>query len=187
MHYKYRNIKYNIYANLPNTIVELGPGVGSNMRYYKQNTTLLAIEPNLGMHHLLQKSAQKYKVNLEILNLYADKLPFANSTIDTIVCSLVLCTVEDPILVLNEIKRVLKPGGKFIFLEHVEANKGTLLKWIQDKLHYPWHWFFEGCNLNRDTYNTLIDAGFSNLKIEKLSLKTIFFPIRPHIYGIASK
>ncbi|TGM34003.1 class I SAM-dependent methyltransferase [Leptospira biflexa] len=187
MHFKYRKIKNEIFGDLPKFIVELGPGVGSNLRYYKPYTTLLAIEPNQGMHRLLRKNSMRYKINLEILNLYADQLPFSDSSINTIVCSLVLCTVDNPVHVLNEVMRVLKPGGQFIFLEHVEAKKGSILERIQKIIHKPWFWFFEGCNLNRNTFQSIHSAGFSKVKMEKLSLNTIFFPIRPHIYGIAVK
>ncbi|PJZ55681.1 class I SAM-dependent methyltransferase [Leptospira barantonii] len=187
LHYKYRSIKRKLFENLPDKIVELGPGVGSNLRYFKPGTTLLAVEPNAGMHSLLKKNSEKYSVKIELVNLSAEKLPFADSSVDAVVCSLVLCTVEKPDQVLKEIKRVLKAGGKFVFLEHVAAEHGSWIEWIQKIVFKPWLWFFEGCRLNRDTYQTLQNAEFSNLKIERSSLSTIFLPIRPHIYGIATK
>ncbi|AOP33208.1 hypothetical protein A0128_04675 [Leptospira tipperaryensis] len=187
MHFKYRRIKRILFEDLPDTVVELGPGVGSNLRYFKPGTTLLAVEPNEGMHPLLKKNSEKYSIKTELMNLSAEKLPFSDSSVDAVVCSLVLCTVEKPDQVLKEIKRVLKKGGKFVFLEHVAAEHGSWIQWIQKTVFRPWLWFFEGCHLNRDTYHTLQSANFSSLKIEKHSLSTIFLPIRPHVYGIAIK
>ncbi|MBM9499066.1 class I SAM-dependent methyltransferase [Leptospira sp. 201903071] len=187
MHYKYRKIKRILFEDLPDTVVELGPGVGSNLRYFKPGTTLLAIEPNEGMHSLLKTNSEKYSIKTEMMNLSAEKLPFSDSSVDAVVCSLVLCTVDKPDQVLKEIKRVLKTGGKFVFLEHVAAEPGSWIEWIQRIVFRPWLWFFEGCHLNRDTDRLLQSANFSNLKIEKNSIPTIFLPIRPHVYGIAIK
>ncbi|RHX86965.1 class I SAM-dependent methyltransferase [Leptospira stimsonii] len=187
LHYKYRKIKRILFEDLPDTVVELGPGVGSNLRYFKPGTKLLAVEPNEGMHSLLKKNSEKYSIKMELMNLSAEKLPFPDSSVDAVVCSLVLCTVEKPDQVLKEIKRVLKKGGKFVFLEHVAAEHGSWIEWIQKIVFRPWLWFFEGCRLNRDTQGTLENANFSSLKLEKRSLPTIFLPIRPHVYGIAIK
>ncbi|MBM9579011.1 class I SAM-dependent methyltransferase [Leptospira sp. 201903070] len=187
MHYQYRMIKKNLFEDLPDTIVELGPGVGSNLRYFKPGTTLLAVEPNEGMHSLLKKNSEKYSIKTELMNLSAEKLPFPDSSVDAVVCSLVLCSVVEPDQVLKEIRRVLKPGGRFVFLEHVAAEHGSWIYWIQRIVFRPWLWFFEGCHLTRDTHQTLRSANFSNLKIEERSLPTVFLPIRPHVYGIAIK
>lgn len=187
IHYKYRKIKRNLFENMPEKIVELGPGVGSNLRYFKPGTTLLAVEPNKTVHSLLKKNSEKYSVHVELMNLSAEKLPFADSSVDAVVCSLVLCTVEKPEQVLKEIQRVLKKGGRFVFLEHVAAEQGSWIEWIQKIVYKPWRWFFEGCHLNRDTYQTLQNANFSSLQIEKRSLPMIFLPIRPHVYGFAIK
>ncbi|TGL82079.1 class I SAM-dependent methyltransferase [Leptospira yasudae] len=187
IHYKYRKIKRDLFEELPDTLVELGPGVGSNLRYFRPGTTLLAIEPNVGMHSLLKKNAETYSVKLELMNLSAEKLPFSDSSVDAVVCSWVLCTVEKPDQVLKEVKRVLKPGGKFVFLEHVAAERGSFLEWIQKIVLKHWKWLFEGCHLNRDTSQTLHNAGFSSLTIETISIPTFFLPIRPHIYGTAIK
>lgn len=187
IHYKYRKIKKNLFGNLPERIVELGPGVGTNLRYFKPGTTVLAVEPNQGMHSLLKKNSQKHSVNVELMDLHAEKLPFADSSVDAVVCSWVLCTVDHPDQVLEEVKRVLKVGGKFVFVEHVAAEHGSVIAWIQNSVLKPWKWFFEGCQLNRDTYQSLIKANFSSLIIERRSMPTIFLPIRPHVYGTAIK
>ncbi|TGM58317.1 class I SAM-dependent methyltransferase [Leptospira adleri] len=187
MHYKYRRIKRILFEDLPDTIVELGPGVGSNLRYFNPGTTLLAVEPNEGMHSLLKKNSERYSIHTKLMNLSAEKLPFPDSSVDAVVCSLVLCTVEKPDQVLKEIKRVLRVGGRLIFLEHVAAKQGSWIERIQRIVFRPWLWFFEGCHLNRDTDQTLRNADFSSLKIERLTLPTIFLPIRPHIYGTAIK
>ena len=83
-----------------------------------------------------------------------EALPFPDDSFDTVALTLVLCTVPDPAAALREIARVLKPGGRFLFLEHVRADDPGLAKW-QDRLHGPWYVFGHGCHCNRDTLATL--------------------------------
>ena len=84
----------------------------------------------------------------------AEKLPFEDDSFDTVTLTLVLCTVPDPPAALREIARVLKPGGRFLFLEHVRSEEPGLAKW-QDRLHTPWYLFGDGCHCNRDTLATI--------------------------------
>ena len=84
----------------------------------------------------------------------AESLPFEDDSFDTVALTLVLCTVPDPPAALREIARVLKPGGRFLFLEHVRADEPKLARW-QDRLHGPWYLFGDGCHCNRDTLATI--------------------------------
>ncbi|XDD49648.1 class I SAM-dependent methyltransferase [Leptospira sp. WS92.C1] len=185
MHRKYGKTKSELFGSLPKIVVELGPGVGPNLRYYKKDTKLIAFEPNPHMHSLLKKNAKYYGIELDLRNSSAELLDLPDASVEAIVCTLVLCTVNDPIKTVSEIRRVLKPGGVFAFLEHVSAKEKSGLAFLQKKLHKVWHWFFEGCNLNRNTARILEDAGFKTLALNKYSMKTIFLPIIPHISGKA--
>ena len=176
-----------LFQNHPEIVVEIGPGAGANMRYLKKGTRLIAIEPNIHMHSNLRKSAKRYGINLDIKPIIGEAIDLADNSCDFVVSTLVLCTVEDPLQCINQIKRILKPSGEFVFIEHVKATENSILSTIQNLIHKPWHWFFEGCHTNRDTKGLLESAGFSSLSLEKYNSYSPFIPIIPQIRGRAVK
>ncbi|XP_010257937.1 PREDICTED: methyltransferase-like protein 7A isoform X2 [Nelumbo nucifera] len=115
-----------------------------------------------------------------------EALPVSDASMDAVVGTLVLCSVKDVKLTLEEIKRVLKPGGLYVFMEHVAAQDGTLLRFAQGLLDPLQQIVADGCHLTRDTGKLISEAGFSDVNINTTLLST-FSIIRPHIYGIASK
>lgn len=171
----------------PETVVEIGSGAGANMRYLKKGTKLIAIEPNIHMHANLRKSANKYGINLDIKSITGEAIDLADSSCDFVMATLVLCTVENPVQCINQIKRILKPSGEFVFIEHVRARENSILGLIQNWIHKPWHWFFEGCNTNRDTKSLLESVGFNSLTLEEYNSYSPFVPIIPQIKGRAIK
>ena len=179
--------KRNLFKDHPRTVVEIGPGAGANMRYLQKGTTLIAIEPNIHMHANLKKSAERYGVKLQIKALVGEAINLPDNSCDFVVATLVLCTVNDPLLCIKQIKRILKPSGVFMFIEHVQAKEGSLLAFLQNLIHKPWHWFFEGCHTNRDTRSFLASSGFTSLQIEDYNLHSPFIPIIPQIQGRAIK
>ena len=187
MDYLFGTSKRALFKNHPETVVEIGPGAGANMRYLRKGTTLIAIEPNIHMHANLKKSAQEYGIHLNIKPLVGESIDLADNSCDFVISTLVLCTVENPRLCMDQIKRILRPSGKFVFIEHVRADKNSMLALLQSLIHKPWHWFFEGCHTNRDTKSLLESAGFSALDLEEYNLRSVFIPIIPQIRGIATK
>ena len=185
MDYLFGKSKRELFKNHPDVVVEIGSGAGANMRYLREGTKLIAIEPNIYMHNNLKKSAKKYDINLEIKTLTGESIDLPDNSCDFVFSTLVLCTVDNPIQCINQIKRILKPSGKFVFIEHVKARKNSFLAFIQNICHKPWHWFFEGCNTNRDTKNLLEMSGFSSLEIESYNSYSPFIPIIPQIKGTA--
>lgn len=179
--------KRELFNNHSQTVVEIGPGSGANMRYMRKGTKLIAIEPNIHMHKNLKISAKKYGINLEIKTIVGEAIDLPDNSCDFVISTLVLCTVEDPVECINQIKRILKPSGKFVFIEHVKAKENSVLSFIQNLVHKPWHWFFEGCHTNRNTKALLEMSGFSSLEIETYKLYSPFIPIVPQIRGIAIK
>ena len=177
--------KRRLFWRHPDTVVEIGPGAGANMRYMRKGTTLIAVEPNVHMHRHLKQCADQYGINLRIMNLVGEKIDLPDESVDFVVCTLVLCTVEDPYQCLLEIKRILRPYGKFVFIEHVKAKDHTVIAWLQNLLHKPWHWFFEGCHTNRNTKGYLLQARFTHLELEEYHLFSPFIPIMPQIRGVA--
>ncbi len=98
----------------------------------------------------LRKKVAEIRPGTEVVLAPGESLPFPDSSFDTVAVTLVLCTVPDLAAVLREVDRVLKPGGRFLFLEHVRAREEGLARW-QDRLHGPWYVFGYGCHCNRDT------------------------------------
>mgnify|MGYP003671675648 CR=1 FL=1 len=187
MDYLFGKSKRALFNDHPETVVEIGPGTGANMRYLKKGTRLIAIEPNIHMHDNLKKSADKYGIRLEIKTLMGEFIDLPDNSCDFVISTLVLCTVQHPAKCVDQIMRILKPSGVFVFIEHVRAKEKTILAFIQNLVHKPWHWFFEGCNTNRDTKALLELAGFSDLDIESYNSYSPFIPIIPQIQGRAIK
>lgn len=184
MHWKYAAMKQTLLADTPATLVELGPGAGANFRYVPEGKQLIAIEPNVHMHAALQNKAKHRHITLDLRGLAGEQLDLATDSVEFVFCSLVLCTVDHPKQVIAEVRRVLKPGGRFVCIEHVAAESSSVLHRLQHRFKRPWRWFFEGCDLCRDTAQLLQSSGFASVEIEAFTLPTVLFPIRPQIKAV---
>ena len=184
MHSKYSDTKSRLFEQVPAVVVELGPGSGANLRYLPRGTRLIAIEPNRHMHPILRRRAEHFGIELDLRGLSGEKLDLPSASVDFVFSSLVLCSVEKPEQVLAEVRRVLKPGGRFSCIEHVKAPVGSGIYGIQRFIRRPWKWVFEGCDLCRDTASTLRSCGFAQVDIQPLVLPTIFVPIRHQIAAV---
>lgn len=179
--------KRALLGDLPDLVVEIGAGTGATTRYLRPGTRLVAIEPNVAMHHALAHTCRHRGVHLDLVPAVAEQLPLRDASVDVIVSSLVLCTVPDPVGAVAEARRVLRPGGRLVFLEHVAAPDGTPLARAQQALRRPWHWCGEGCDLRRDTEATLRAAGFASLEVAHVALAPGWVPISPAIAGTATR
>lgn len=177
--------KQRIFAGLPREVVEIGPGVGANLPYLAAGSTLIAIEPNQHMHGPLQDAAHRHGVHLDLRERMAEQTGLPDQSADTVISSLVLCSVEDPAIVLAEIRRILRPGGAFRFLEHVVAPEGTASRAAQRILRRPWAWTFEGCSCERDLEQCVRAAGFESVTLDRYRLRSPFVPFNTQIAGIA--
>lgn len=175
--------KRALFAGHPDTLVEIGPGTGVNFRYYRPGTTVIAIEPNPHMHHRLTVAARRHGLRLEVRSETAERTGLADASTDVVVSTLVLCTVHDQAAALAEIARILRPGGRLLFLEHVIA--GGWYGTVQRLVARPWHWLFEGCDVRRDTADALQAAGFADLAVERYRVRSVLLPINPQISGRA--
>jgi SAM-dependent methyltransferase len=176
--------KRALFADLPSTVVELGSGTGASLRYLPRGSRLIAIEPNVHMHPALRRHAERRGVDLEIRQESAERTSLPDASVDAVICTLVLCTVPDPAAAVAEVRRILRPGGRFVFLEHVHAEPGALRR-LQRIVARPWRYTFEGCELDRDTAALLATAGFDDLRIDHFRLGGVFVPIWPQICGTA--
>lgn len=180
----YGSRKRRLFTGLPAEVVEIGAGAGANLRYLPAGTRLIAIEPNPRMHPYLRRSARRNRLELEIRPIEAEAIDLPDASVSAVVATLVLCSVADPEQVLSEIRRILKPGGRFIFLEHVAAPANSLLGRWQQWLHKPWHYLSEGCHLHRSSHTLVAQAGFRQVEMDCFMLSPAL-PFRPHIYGTA--
>jgi SAM-dependent methyltransferase len=124
-------------------------------------------------------------VHLDLRDSLAERTDLPDQSADSVISSLVLCTVANPADVLAEIRRILRPGGTFRFVEHVAATAGTPTRTLQRALRRPWAWAFEGCSCERDLAGLLRNAGFARVDIEPYRLHTPFVPFNTQIAGIA--
>jgi ubiquinone/menaquinone biosynthesis C-methylase UbiE len=142
-------------------VVEIGAGTGLNIAHYPDSVDELVLtEPEPGMRRKLARSLRRHRRAALIFDVPAERLPLADASVDTVVSTLVLCTVDNPCGALREIARVLRPGGQLLFIEHVRANSRTLADW-QDRLLRPWRGFAGGCECNRPTLELMRACGFT--------------------------
>lgn len=179
--------KRRLFADLPDEVVELGSGPGTNMRYLTPGTRLTAVEPNPAMHAALRASAEGHGIELTLVSHGAEDIPLGDASTDAVICTLVLCTVPDPSAALSEVHRILRPGGRFVFIEHVAADPRThpSLARTQRVLRRPWRWTFEGCELHRDTAALITSAGFSSTEIHGGTASPAVLPVAPMVWGHA--
>ncbi len=169
-------------------ILEIGSGTGANFTYVPNGSSYIALEPNPAMHQRLRRRAAERGIDLELLTTPGESIPLETNSIDTVLCSLVLCTVHDPDAALSEIRRVLRPGGTFRFVEHIAARPASPRRWLQAAITRPWAWIFEGCQLCRHTGERIESAGFTSVQIRKQRLRlSVFLPVNSSIHGIATK
>ncbi|CAK7283697.1 class I SAM-dependent methyltransferase [Streptomyces misionensis] len=167
--------------------VELGSGTGLNLRYYPGDLDeLILTEPGAAMRARLARRLRRDGRRLRVLDAPAEQLPFADETVDTVVATLVLCTVEAPDSALREIGRVLRPGGRLLFLEHVRSRSPRLGAW-QDRLADPWRRFAEGCHCNRATDELLDGCALDVEHVAKASWRAMPPIVLPLITGVATK
>lgn len=179
--------KAALFAELRGTVVEIGPGTGPNLHLYPEGIRWIGIEPNPGMHRRLTARADELGIPIELRRGFATELELESNSVDAVVSTLVLCSVDDLGATLTEIHRVLRPGGVLIVLEHVAADPGTLLRRIQGGVSGLWQAFNDGCRPDRDTATAIERAGFVDLALERTTGPLPIPIIAPHIVGTAKK
>ncbi len=174
--------------DLSGAVLEVGAGTGVTLAHYPRSIARLVLcEPDAHMQRKLKKKADAALRNIEISDASLDSLPFKAGEFDAVVCSLVLCSVPDQRAALAEIARVLKPGGRLVFLEHVAADgRPARLKW-QRRIEPVWKHLMGNCHLTRRTEAAIAAAGFEIERIQRESIRKALPIVRPSIHGIARK
>lgn len=166
-------------------VLEIGAGTGLNLSQYPADVELVLTEPEAPMARRLRRRASEAGRSAQVVEAPGDRLPFPDDSFDTVVSTLVLCTVPDALATLAEIRRVLRPGGTLLLIEHVRSEDGGVARW-QDRLHPLWVRVGHGCHCNRDTLATLRAAGFSTADVQPGRLPKAPPWVRPAISGTAS-
>jgi SAM-dependent methyltransferase len=141
-------------------VVEIGAGTGLNIGHYPELADLVLVEPEPAMRRRLARRLQQHARVAQIVDAPAERLPLPDASVDTVVSTLVLCTVDQPEQALHEIARVLRPDGQLLFIEHVRAGSAFLAA-CQDHLLEPWRRFAGGCHCNRPTVELMRACGFA--------------------------
>jgi SAM-dependent methyltransferase len=165
-------------------VLEIGAGTGGNLAAYPAGLDALVLtEPEPGMRARLQRRVERGGGGAAVVDAPAEALPFADGEFDTVVCTLVLCTVADAQAAVQEIRRVLRPGGRLLFVEHVRADDRRLAR-RQDRLAGPWRAFAAGCRCNRPTLD-LLRAHFPHVAAERAEWRGMPRIVHPLVAGHA--
>ncbi|MEH7355644.1 class I SAM-dependent methyltransferase [Neobacillus drentensis] len=163
---KFNQIRKELLANATGSVLELGSGTGVNFSFYETAERVTAVEPSM---HMIEHSIPKQKqslVPIEVVQASAEDLPFESDTFDTVVATLVFCTIPNPEKAILEMKRVCKPGGKILLFEHVKM-KNRFLAALQELLTPVWKKICDGCCLNRKTIELLELYDITITKVQK--------------------
>lgn len=178
-------LRRKVLAEATGSVLEIGAGTGLNAAFYPPGVERVTMtEPDPAMRRRLSRRLSSLGYRHEIVDTPADRLPVGSRTVDTVVSTLVLCTVADLAATLSEICRVLAAEGRLVLIEHVRASEPRLRAW-QDHLHRPWMALAEGCHCNRDTVAALQDAGFDTDTLSAGRWKRMPAIVSPIVFGSA--
>lgn len=192
-----RSRKKILFSNLSTEttprILELGIGYGPNLRLLPPNVAVVGLDPDKEATPSALKAARRLEergLQLEVKHGWAEAIPFPDGSFNAVVCTLTLCSVRDPAQVIREIQRVLSPGGKFIFIEHVHAKSG-FLRFVQTLLSPFLRPLLNNCHLNRDTESVIREYGvdFETIRVDNFTveLASLGWFIKSQIGGVATK
>jgi ubiquinone/menaquinone biosynthesis C-methylase UbiE len=152
-------------------VLEIGIGTGLNLPHYDHARVrqIIGLDPGTEMHRLARKRLAQTGLQLELVGLSAERIPYDDASFDTVLVTYSLCTIPDPVAALCEMRRVLKPGGRLVFCEHGRAPEASVQRW-QDRLTPLWSKFAGGCHLNRDIPALLAEAGFRSADLQQMYL-----------------
>ena len=178
------DMREGLLADAAGRVLEVGGGTGANLRFYAGNVdSLVVTEPEPAMLRRLQQKAREQASVAEVVRAPAEDLPFEDSSFDTVVSTLVLCGVDDQACGLREARRVLRAGGRLLFLEHVRSDDPALAR-FQDRINWL-NRLLVGCDCNRQTLAAIEAAGFTVTRLEHTTLPKAPKFTRPLIVGVA--
>jgi ubiquinone/menaquinone biosynthesis C-methylase UbiE len=179
-----RALRETLLMDASGRVLEIGAGTGANLALYGKGVESLTLtDPELPMLRRLDRKLNGHLPKPTMLRAPAEDLPFEDDTFDTVVSTLVLCGVDDQPRALREVRRVLRPGGRLLFLEHVRSDEPGLAR-TQDRMNGV-NRFVAGCECNRPTLSTIRAAGFEVAELEQTTMRKVPRFVRPLIVGTA--
>ena len=175
-------MRESLLSDAEGRVLEIGGGTGSNLRYYAESDSLIVTEPEPAMLRRLQDKVREQAPRAEVVQAPAEDLPFEDASFDTVVSTLVLCGADQE-RSLGEVRRVLRPGGRLLFLEHVRADDPKLAR-FQDRMNWL-NRFLVGCECNRQTLAAIEAAGFTISRVEHATMPEAPKFVRPLVIGAA--
>lgn len=176
-------VRRELLGELHGDVLEIGPGPGTNLPFYPTDVRWVGVEPNPYMAAYVRERAGEAGIRAELRSGVAEALPVPAASADVVVATLVLCSVRDPAAALREVRRVLRPGGRFVFLEHVAAASGSWQHGVQRLVGPFWSVLADGCRPARDTEAAIRAAGFEQLELRRFR---VGIPVVwPHLAGRA--
>lgn len=169
-------------------VLEIGAGTGANLAYYPTSVSKLVLtEPDRYMRaQLVENAADSYRGECRIESYGAERIELPDRSFDTVVSTLVLCSVSSPSVALMEMRRLLRPGGSLLFIEHVVAKDRPRLHRWQRFFNPAWRRICGNCHLTRDTEQAIMNAGFEGASIERTRFARGPDIVSPVIIGVAS-
>ncbi len=180
-----RDFRQRVLANAKGEVLEIGGGTGANLALYGPEVTSLTVtEPGAPMLRRLQRHVSEQAPSATVLRAPAEDLPFSADSFDVVVSTLVLCGVDDQPRALREIARVLRPGGRLLFIEHVRSADPALAR-RQDRMN-GLNRFLVGCECNRPTLESIQSAGFTVGEVAHERAEKVPAFISPFVVGVAT-
>ncbi|MDF0667774.1 MAG: class I SAM-dependent methyltransferase [Nitrospira sp.] len=170
---EFHRLRTEILVPVQGDVLELGIGTGLNLPHYSKAVTILhAVDPALLLPKTVAARRARLAFPLHIQRGTAEELPYGDRLFDYVVSTWTLCTIPDPVLALQEVGRVLKPGGHFLFLEHGRSDDQKIAVW-QDRLNPIQNLIACGCNLNRQIDRLITQAGLNITRLDRFAMETV--------------
>lgn len=180
-------LRQSLLSRVSGVVLEIGCGTGANVKFYPSTVhSLIGIDPNPGMINLARLHLSDGVISVHLALASAEWLPFPPASFDMVVSTMTLCSVPHPSKVLHELRRVVKPGGRLLFLEHGQSPDRSVRRW-QDGLTPVWRHIGDGCHLNRSMAQVIQDQGWSVTALENFYLPGVPKPFGYFYQGMAIK
>jgi ubiquinone/menaquinone biosynthesis C-methylase UbiE len=180
------SLRQQLLAEASGDVLEIGGGTGANLQHYGPGLASLTVtEPEPPMLRRLERRARSEAPGAKVLRARAEELPFEDGRFDTAVTTLVLCGVEDQPRAVRELRRVLRPGGRLLFIEHVRSEEPRVAR-LQDRMNRL-NRLVACCECNRATLDTIEAEGFDVVEVDRTEMSKAPAFTRPLIVGAATK